>query len=219
MSRSLRRGAAAAIVLAAIVPLAACSASNDAETLQIKPDNAATSIGADLTLNNIVVVTPAGAAGEYSGAATVTVNISNSGSAPETLKSLKVGDAAATFTGPKGDAVSEIVIPAGGSVLVSGRENSPIAQVSSAKLTVGGYAPTSFTFGRAGQVSTQANVQPGAGVYAGYGPKAESKASASPSGSASPSASASASASPGATASGSPAAPPSTSASASASAH
>ncbi|MFD0528885.1 hypothetical protein ACFQ1I_21065 [Kitasatospora arboriphila] len=64
MSRSLRRGAVAAIVLAAVLPLSACAAGNQAETLQIKPDNAATSVGQNLRLNNVLLVTAKGASSD-----------------------------------------------------------------------------------------------------------------------------------------------------------
>lgn len=209
MSRSLRRGAAAALVLAAIVPLSACAAGNDADTLEIKPDNAATSIGTAVKLNNIVVVTTPGSAGEYSGAATVTVNIANTTSQEEVLTSVKIGDATATLTGKDGAPITELRIGPNQSVLLGGPLGDATAQVTDARLSVGGYAPTSFGFKNSGSVNAQANVQPASDLYKGFGPKDPAKASASPSAGASASASAGASASPsaGATASGSPSAP------------
>ena len=46
MSSSLRRGTLAATALALSVPtLTACGAGNDAQTLEIKPDTAATRVG------------------------------------------------------------------------------------------------------------------------------------------------------------------------------
>ncbi|MFB7950008.1 DUF461 domain-containing protein [Kitasatospora phosalacinea] len=209
MSRSLRRGAAAALVLAAIVPLAACAAGNDASTLEIKPDNAATAIGTDVKLNNIVVVTPEGTAGEYSGAAALTVNIANTGGEAEVLTSVRIGDSAAALTDENGAAVQGITLAPGQSVLL-GAEGGPTASVPGSELSVGGYAKTTFTFKNAGEVSADANVQPAEGYYEGFGPQT---AAPSPSASApaSPAASASAGAggspSAGATASGSASAP------------
>ncbi|MFD8481226.1 DUF461 domain-containing protein [Kitasatospora sp. NPDC059673] len=209
MSRSLRRGAAAAIVLAAIVPLSACAAGNDADTLQIKPDNAATSIDNAVKLNNIVVVAPEGSAGEYTGPVAVTVNIANP--APKgdvVLTGVKVGGTAATLTDENGAQVSQIVIHAGESVLLGGKGGAALAQVPNAKVSVGGYTDTTFSFKSAGDVSANANVQPAVGYYQGFGPQAKtssSSAPASPSGSASPGAASSPSA--GAGASGSPSAP------------
>ncbi|MDR3035511.1 MAG: DUF461 domain-containing protein, partial [Kitasatospora sp.] len=199
MSRSLRRGAVAAIVLAAILPLAACATGNDASTLQIKPDNAATSVGNGVKLNNIVVVTEAGSAGAYTGPATVTVNIANAGTADDVLTSVKIGDATAKLTDENGAPVSSVDLKVNQSVLL-GAEGSPVAQVASTQLSVGGYVKTTFTFEKAGEVSAQANVQPAVGSYEGFGPK-----KAAPSASTSASASAGASA-PAAGASGSPSA-------------
>ncbi|WAL72480.1 DUF461 domain-containing protein [Kitasatospora sp. YST-16] len=215
MSRSLRRGAVAAIVLAAILPLAACATGNDASTLQIKPDNAATSVGDGVKLNNIVVVTEAGSAGAYTGPATVTVNIANAGATDDVLTSVKIGDATAKLTDENGAPVSTVDLKVNQSVLL-GAQGSPVAQVSSSQLSVGGYVKTTFTFAKAGEVSAQANVQPAVGSYEAFGPK---KAAPSPSASASasaPAAGASGSPSAGATASGSASAPASPSGSASA---
>ncbi|MCU7824064.1 DUF461 domain-containing protein [Kitasatospora sp. DSM 101779] len=211
MSRSLRRGAIAALVLAAVVPLSACAAGNQAETLQIKPDNAATSVGQNLRLNNVLLVTAKGASSDEAGPVNLTVNIANTGSAPEVLQSVSVeGAGTATFTDGKGADVSEIVIPAGGSVLIGG-EGQPAAHLASAKLPLGGYADTDFTFKTAGKVGLPVGVVPATGLYASFGPKA-------PEATAKPSASASASASPSATATGSPSASASGSATAGATA-
>ena len=138
------------------------------------------------------------------GPANVTVNISNTGSAPETLQSLTVANGTATFADAKGATIPGIAIPAGGAVLVGG-DGQPTAQLSSVTLSVGGFAPADFAFDKAGKVDVQAQVYSAVGLYASFGP-------------ASPSASASAGASASASATGaSPAASPSGSASASAS--
>ncbi|MER5639962.1 DUF461 domain-containing protein [Kitasatospora sp. NPDC002227] len=211
MSRSLRRGAIAALVLAAIVPLSACAAGNTPDTLQVKPDNAATSIGNTLRLNNIVVVTKADAVAEQPGPANVTVNISNAGATPETLQSITLGEGAtATFTDAKGAAMSEIVIPGGSSVLLGGPDQ-PSAHLATAAVKVGGFANATFSFAKAGKVSSAAQVFPARGQWSDFGP-AETKpaagasASAAASAGATPatgaSATASAPATPGATATG-----------------
>ncbi|KJK55926.1 hypothetical protein [Saccharothrix sp. ST-888] len=207
MSRSLRRGAIAALVLAAIVPLSACAAGNTPETLQIKPDNAATSLGQNLKLNNIVVVTRADAIGDQAGPANVSVNIANSGTTPETLQSVTAGEgAAATFTDAKGAPVTEVVIPAGGSVLLGG-QGQPAAHLASAAVKVGGFAPVTFTFAKAGKVTSQAQVSPATGLYAAFGPTVATAPPAVPSASASAPASAPASVPASAPASGPASAP------------
>ncbi|WP_055587288.1 hypothetical protein [Peterkaempfera griseoplana] len=184
MSRSLRNGAIAALVLA-IAPLSACAASNDAATLQVQPDNAATSIGDNLRLNNILLVTRgAGAAETETRPAAVSVNISNSGSTAEVLKAITVGDAGtAELVGPDGARVPQITIPAGGSLLLGG-PGQPRAQVPDATVQEGGYAKVTFGFDAAGTVTTQAAVVTGRGDYAPFAPTAPSTPTAPPTGAA-----------------------------------
>ncbi|WP_329565196.1 DUF461 domain-containing protein [Kitasatospora sp. NBC_01266] len=197
MSRSLRRGGTAAIVLAlAAVSLSACAAGGSAETQQIKPDSPATSLGADLKLNAIVVVVSQDQSPGQPGAANLTVNISNTGSTPQTLTNVTVAGTAATLDDSTGaPAPGGIVIPANGAVAL-GASGQPSAQLSSVTLTAGGYTPASFTFSSAGKVDSSALVTPAQGPFQSYGP-------ASPSGSASPLASGSAGASASPAASGS----------------
>jgi hypothetical protein len=221
VSRSLRRGGSAAIVLAlAAVSLSACAAGTSSATLQVKPNSPATSIGTDLKLNGVVVVVNADQTSGEAGPANLTVNISNTGSAPETLQSVTVGGTTATLQDASGAALpGGIVIPSLGSVAI-GSPGQPSAHLSNATLTVGGYAPATFTFSSAGKVDVNAAVAPATGALESYGPSSPSATASAPAG-ATASATASgtatgspaASGSPAATASGSP------SGSASASAH
>ncbi|MFJ6385579.1 DUF461 domain-containing protein [Kitasatospora sp. NPDC092039] len=192
MSRSLRRGSIAAIAAIAIASLSSCAAGNTPDTLQIKPDNAAATLGTNIRLNNIVVVTEEGAAGDHTGAANVVVNIANSADTATELQSVTVGGAAATFKDAAGAPLSSIVVPAGGSVVIGGQDN-PSAYVASATVHVGGFVPTVFTFKDGQKVETQAGVSPdsgehGRGLYKGFGPT--SSPTATPSKSATPGATA-----------------------------
>ncbi|MER7672163.1 DUF461 domain-containing protein [Kitasatospora sp. NPDC096128] len=194
MSRSLRRGSIAAIAALAIASLSSCAASNTPDTLQIKPDNAAATLGTNLRLNNIVIVTGVGTSGDYTGPANVVVNISNTATTPAELQSITVGNASATFADAAGAPQSSIVIPAGSSVAIGGQGN-PSALVSAATVHVGGFANTTFTFKDGQKVDAQAGVNPDSdkGLYQGFGPT--------------PAATPSKSASPAATAPGAPATP------------
>ncbi|MFE6051126.1 DUF461 domain-containing protein [Kitasatospora sp. NPDC056446] len=174
MSRSLRRGSIAAIAAIAIASLSSCAAGNTPDTLQVKPDNAAATIGTNLRLNNIVIVTGEHASGDYTGAANVVVNIANTANTPAELQSVTVGTSAATFTDAAGAPLSGIVVPAGGSVAIGGQGN-PSATVASATVHVGGFAPTTFAFKDGQKVDAQAGVSPdsgenGRGLYKGFGP-------------------------------------------------
>ncbi|MEV7603345.1 DUF461 domain-containing protein [Kitasatospora sp. NPDC089797] len=205
MSRSLRRGSIAAIAAIAIASLSSCAAGNTPDTLQIKPDNAAATLGTNLRLNNIVIVTGVGTSGDYTGPANVVVNISNTATTPAELQSITVGNGAtASFADAAGAAQPTIVIPAGGSVAIGGQGN-PSASLSSAAVHVGGYAATTFTFKDGQKVETQAGVSPDSdkGLYKGYGPTP----AAVPTHGTSPAAGAPASPSAGTPATGAPAAP------------
>ncbi|WP_153882805.1 DUF461 domain-containing protein [Streptomyces sp. CB01881] len=184
MSRSLRVGSIAAIAALAIASLSSCAAGNTPDTLEIKPDNAQATLGTNIRLNNIVVVTAGDASGDYTGPANVSVNVSNSGTTPVELQSVTVGTSAATFADDKGAPVGSIVIPAGGAVLLGGVGN-PVAKVASVSVVVGGYAPTTFGFKSGEKVETEAAVSPDKGLYKGWGPTASpaavpSKAAGSP---------------------------------------
>ncbi|MDH6116940.1 hypothetical protein ABH930_000359 [Kitasatospora sp. GAS204A] len=204
MSRSLRRGGTAAIVLAlAAVSLSACSAGSSAETQTIKPNTPATSLGTDLKLNGIVVVVSQDQSPGQPGPANLTVNISNTGSTPQTLTNVTVGGVAATLDDASGAPLpGGIVIPANSAVAL-GASGQPSARVASATLALGGFTPTSFSFSSAGKVDASALVNPAQGPYESFGPvmpsgSAAASASGSAAASTSPAASGSAAASTGA---------------------
>ncbi|MFE6850919.1 DUF461 domain-containing protein, partial [Streptomyces sp. NPDC057674] len=86
MSRSLRRGtlAATAIVLS-VAALSACGAGNDAQTLGVKPDNAAVTVD-DVKIQNALVITqPLDVA---KGPAVVSATVFNNGGLPQTIQSI-----------------------------------------------------------------------------------------------------------------------------------
>lgn len=85
MSSSLRRGGLAAAAIAfSIASLAAC-AGNNAQTLEVKPDNAATSVG-DIKIQNAIVVTQPGT--ETEGPAVVSATVFNGATTDQTLDSI-----------------------------------------------------------------------------------------------------------------------------------
>ncbi|MFE9427101.1 DUF461 domain-containing protein [Kitasatospora sp. NPDC006697] len=216
MSRSLRRGGTAAIVLAlAAVSLSACAAGTSSQTLQIQPDVPNASAGTDLKINGIVVVVGETQTSGEPGPANVTLNISNTGNAPETLQSLSIAGTSATFQDATGGALpGGIVVPPLGSVAL-GQQGQPSAHLAAASLKIGGFEPAAFSFSTAGKVATTALVTPATGTYESYAPASPS---ASASAAATASATAGGTASPAASGSPSAAASPSAGASASASA-
>ncbi|MFD9334116.1 DUF461 domain-containing protein [Streptomyces sp. NPDC060028] len=215
MSRSLRRGAlAATAVVFSIASLAACGAGKDAQTLQIKPDNAAATKG-DIKVQNALVITQAKL--DAKGPAAVSATLFNTGTEEQTLDAI-------TLSGGKGKVVlkpaagaGKVIVPAGGSVVLGGAGNAS-AVIESGREAVedGNVQKVVFQLSSAGDVELGAYVVPATGQYAGFGPTSApaAGAGASPSGSPSgaPSGSPSGAASGGP--SGSPAGTPSGSASA-----
>ncbi len=220
MSRSLRRGTLAATALAfSIVSLAACGAGNDAQTLQVKPDNAAISVdNGQIKIQNALVITQpldekTKKAGK--GDAVVSATVFNGGDKPQTLDSVKLGDSAAqvklTSGKAEGGKSGPITVPAGGSVIIGGKDNASavVANGSEAESPQLGKAqPVTFSFSETGDVTLKAFVVPAVGHFEGFGPD---KAPAVPAGNSSPTGSPSgtpASGAPSGTPTGSPSGTP-----------
>ncbi|MEU2772585.1 DUF461 domain-containing protein [Streptomyces sp. NPDC007162] len=192
MSSSLRRGALAASAIAfSVASLAACGAGNDSQTLEIKPDNAATSVG-DIKVQNATVITQPDLTS--TGPAVVSATIFNTGTQPETLQSIvvagtnKTAELHATKSQP-------LTIPGGGRLILGGKDNASAVLPSSREAIKDGNAQKiTFTFSKTGDVSLRAFVVPAESYFTGWGPSSVP----SPSASASASASASTSGSPAA---------------------
>ncbi|WP_432096010.1 DUF461 domain-containing protein [Streptomyces sp. bgisy100] len=187
MSSSLRRGALAATAIAfSIASLAACGAGNSASTLQVKPDNAATSVG-DVQLQNVNVITqPDGAEGP----AVVSGRIFNNGTKTETLESVAVEGSSSPVKLRPAKGSGPVTIPAGGSVMIGGKGNASAVMARSGESVRDGNAQqVSFEFGRTGKVELKAFVVPAQTYFKDFGPSIvpTPSSSAKPSGTASPS--------------------------------
>ncbi|MER6558455.1 DUF461 domain-containing protein [Streptomyces sp. NPDC001027] len=213
MSSSLRRGALAASAIAfSIASLAACGAGNDAQTLEIKPDNAAAKVG-DIKLQNVVVITQPDL--ESTGPAVISATVFNADDAPQTLESITVDATGKSAELKPAKGKGELTVPAHGSVVIGGANNASAVLSNSREAVKDGDAQDlTFTFSKTGAVKLTAFVVPAEGYFSSWGPSKmpTPSASASEKAAASPSKSASAG---GAAGSGSPS--PSDSASASAS--
>ena len=206
MSSSLRRGTLAAAVIAfSIASLAACGAGSDAQTLEVKPDNAATSVGVIKVQNALVITQPDVKA---TGPAVISATLFNSGTTAQTVDSIKVegeGTAQITPAGGKG----KLTVPAGGSIVIGGKGNASAALASPSETVLNGSVQkVTFGLSKTGDVSLSAFVVPAESYFTKWGPSdipaaPSEAASASPSESATGSPSASASGEPGTTASSS----------------
>ncbi|MFI8854063.1 DUF461 domain-containing protein [Streptomyces sp. 891-h] len=211
MSSSLRRGTLAATTLAlAAVSLTACGAGNDAQTLEVRPDNAATQVGV-IKVQNANLVTDTTGSGE----AAVTVRIFNDGAKDQILKGVHVKGARAELSPAKGE--KKLVVPAGGSLELGGKGNPSalFTHAEKAGIKDGNAQPLTFDLSRTGPIKLRATVVPADGAFKTVGPSSSpspSRRAPEPgaSGSASPSDSPSASeaAKPGEADSSSPAGTP-----------
>lgn len=181
MSSSLRRGALATAAIAfSLASLAACSAGNNAQTLEIKPDNAATTVG-DIKLQSVVIITQPDV--EAEGPAVISATLFNNGRTAQTLDSVTVaGGGSAELTPAKG--TGRLTVPAGGSLILGGRGNASVALNELGETVQNGNAQkVTFTFSETGEVSLRAFVVPSESYFSKWGP---TEIPATPGGTASP---------------------------------
>ncbi|MFF8310857.1 DUF461 domain-containing protein [Streptomyces lydicus] len=189
MSRSLRRGVLAATVLSlSVVSLSACAAGNDAQTLQVKPDNAATSVG-DIKIQNANVITQPDV--NAKGPAVLAATVYNNGAKDQKLTAIDIdGTGQSAKLTPAGGGSGPITVPAGGSVVLGGKDNASAVLTSGREAVQDGNIQSlTFTLSTTGKVKANAYVVPATSYFQGYGPSQlpQPSGSASPSGSAKPS--------------------------------
>ncbi|NYI07557.1 DUF461 domain-containing protein [Allostreptomyces psammosilenae] len=179
MSRSLRRGALAAALTLASLPLAAaCAAGTDADTLQIKPDNATTDLGA-LRIQNVAVVV-----GE-DGTAAVTGSITNTGAEPAVLESITLDGAATPVqllpaADESGATATEVTVAPNGQVQFGGEGNAQALAPAGTAVEPGSFHDVTFRFAEQGETMLQAAVYEGEGLYADVAPTPTASPTASP---------------------------------------
>ncbi|GHE27794.1 DUF461 domain-containing protein [Streptomyces thermocarboxydus] len=177
MSSSLRRGALAAAALAiSLASLSACAAGNNAQTLQIQPDNASTTVG-DIQVQNATVITQPDL--ESTGPAVISATLFNSGDKDQTLESVTVPGTGKTaeLSPAKG---GDLVVPAGGSLILGGEGNASAVLPSSREAVQDGNAQEiTFTFSETGDVSLRAIVFPAEHFFKSWGPSEAPAAGAS----------------------------------------
>ncbi|GHG64744.1 DUF461 domain-containing protein [Streptomyces griseocarneus] len=189
MSSSLRRGALAASALVlSIASLSACAAGNSAQTLEVKPDNAATSVG-DIKLQNINVITQPDQKTE--GPAVITGRLFNNGRKDQELRSITLAgkNVPVKLSGAKG--AGKIVVPAGGAVTLGGKDNaSAVLPKGREGIKDGESQNLSFDFSSTGEVKISAYVVPATSYFKEWGPTEAASPAAKPGGNAKPGASA-----------------------------
>ncbi|MEV0578290.1 MULTISPECIES: DUF461 domain-containing protein [unclassified Streptomyces] len=175
MSRSLRHGALAATAIAfSIAALSACGAGNNAQTLEVRPDNAATSSG-DIKIQNANVVTqPVRGA---NGPAVVTATVFNNGSKAETLDAITLTGSSGSVQLHAAKGSGPVVVPAGGRVVLGGKGNaSAVIENGNEATKNGNVQPLVFKFSRTGALTLGASVVPSDNYFRGFGPSSLPKA-------------------------------------------
>ncbi|MFB7410411.1 DUF461 domain-containing protein [Streptomyces sp. NPDC056202] len=169
MSRSLRRGtlAATAIVLS-VAALSACGAGNDAQTLGVKPDNAAVTVD-DVKIQNALVITqPLDVA---KGPAVVSATVFNNGGLPQTIQSITLPGTNAAVALKPATGAGPVVVPANGSVVIGGEGNASAVIENGSEATRDGDAQkVVFKLSRTGDVGLDAFVVPAASYFKDFGP-------------------------------------------------
>ncbi|MEU3094960.1 DUF461 domain-containing protein [Streptomyces sp. NPDC006967] len=168
MSSSLRRGALAAAVIAfSIASLSACAAGHNAQTLQIQPDNAATTVG-DIKIQNAMVVTQPDL--ESTGPAVIAATLFNEGSTDQTLESITLPGTGKTAELSPAEGGS-LTVPAGGRLIIGSEGNASAVLPSSREAVRDGNAQQiTFTFSETGEVGLRAFVYPAESFFESWGP-------------------------------------------------
>ncbi|MET9419524.1 MULTISPECIES: DUF461 domain-containing protein [unclassified Streptomyces] len=169
MSSSLRRGAlAGAAIVFSIASLSACGAGNDAQTLGVRPDNAATAVD-NLKLQNVNVITQPKP--DVKGPAVVALTIFNEGVKPQTLESITLpgSDAKVKLTPAKGS--KDVTVPAQGRLIIGGKDNaSAVIENGNQEMNDGSNREVVFRFSETGDVKLQALVVPATNYFKDFGP-------------------------------------------------
>ncbi|MFB7560361.1 DUF461 domain-containing protein [Streptomyces brevispora] len=191
MSRSLRHGAFAATAIAfSIAALSACAAGDNAQTLEVRPDNAATSVGF-IKIQNVNVITQP--VRETKGPAVVAATLFNNGTKAETLDAITLAGTSASVRLHAAKGSGPVVVPAGGRVVLGGQGNAAaVIENGSEDIQNGNVQNLVFKLSKSGDITLGASVVPSGSHFKGFGPSSlpeppkttpSSSSSASPSGS------------------------------------
>ncbi|MEU3217409.1 DUF461 domain-containing protein [Streptomyces sp. NPDC006971] len=169
MSRSLRHGAlAATAIVFSIASLTACGAGNDAATLQIKPDSAATTSG-EISIQNANLITQPERNAE--GPAVVSATLFNNGTKQQTLDSVTLPGTNATVKLHAAEGSGPVVVPAGGRVIIGGKGNaSAVIENGREAAPNGSVQNVVFKFSSTGEIPLGVFVVPATSYFTDFGP-------------------------------------------------
>nr|WP_202508125.1 DUF461 domain-containing protein [Streptomyces sp. SID1046] len=160
--------------------MAACGAGQDAQTLQIKPDNAAATKG-DIEVQNALVITQ-GQKGEK-GPAVVSATVFNNGTKAQTLDGITLPGGKGKVALKPAEGSGKVTVPALGYVVIGGKGNaSAVIEDGAATVRDGEVQKVLFQLSSTGGIELEAFVVPATGAFAPFGPTAAPAPAASPSG-------------------------------------
>ncbi|MFE0703011.1 DUF461 domain-containing protein [Streptomyces sp. NPDC058872] len=170
MSRSLRRGAlAATAIVFSVAALSACGAGNDAQTLKIRPDNAAVTVE-DVKIQNALVITQPEPGAK--GPAAVSATVFNNGRLPQTIDAISLPGTSSVVTLKSAEGSGPITVPAGGSVVIGGEGNAAAMIENGSEAARDGDAQqVVFKLSRTGDVGLNAFVVPAKSYFKDFGPE------------------------------------------------
>ncbi|WP_406147018.1 DUF461 domain-containing protein [Streptomyces sp. NBC_01012] len=180
MSRSLRHGAFAATALVfSIAALSACSAGNDAQTLQVRPDNAATAVDS-IKIQNLNIITQPEPDAE--GPAVISATLFNDGPKREVVEKVALPGTNATVTLQPAKGKGPLVVPAGGRLIIGGENNASAVIENGRQAGSNGSVQTvAFTFSETGDIDLGAAIVPATSFFEKFGPSALPSAEPTPS--------------------------------------
>jgi hypothetical protein len=183
VSSSLRRGTLAASVLAACaLTLTACGAGNNAATLQVQADSAATQVK-DIKVQAVNIITTDGGDGPIG----ISARVFNDARTPETLEAIRIKgvDGRIKLSPPPGGKTLEV--PAEGHLALGGKGHASALVPDSGTVSPGEMQRITFVLSRTGKVTLRAAVVPAdQDGYANYGPSSRPTPSGLPTGNPSP---------------------------------
>ncbi|UED84803.1 DUF461 domain-containing protein [Streptomyces profundus] len=164
MSSSLRRGVAAAFFAFPLFALTACGAGHNAETGNVRPDNASAQVE-DIKVQSVNIIVP-----EEGGPVGISASLFNSGTEDQTLEAVGLPGSGTAFELLPAENETRVVVPAGGSVALGGEGNAEavIADPVAADVRLGNAQHLVFLLSETGEVSLSARVVPATGAFAYY---------------------------------------------------
>ncbi|MBM7436750.1 DUF461 domain-containing protein [Streptomyces sp. HB132] len=171
MSRSLRHGALAATALVvSIGALTACGAGNNAQTLQVRPDNAATAVD-NIKIQNLNIITQPEPDAE--GPAVIAATLFNDGTKREVVEKITLPGTGAAVKLQAAKGTGPLVVPAGGRVIIGGKGNaSAVIENGRQAGADGNVQNVAFTFSETGDIQLGAAIVPATGFFTDFGPNA-----------------------------------------------